>query len=83
MENQLYFYPETYGAAGDGKTNDCTAIQKALDAAFKNGGGTVVLASGKTYYTDFFAASQKCGTALNERVAPESHGGHKRLYSPV
>ena len=30
MENQLYFYPETYGAAGDGKTTDCTAIQKAL-----------------------------------------------------
>ena len=30
MENQLYFYPETYGAVGDGKTNDCTAIQKAL-----------------------------------------------------
>lgn len=52
MENQLYFYPETYGAVGDGKTNDCAAIQKALDAAFENDGGTVVLASGKTYYSD-------------------------------
>lgn len=51
MTNQLY-YPETYGAVGDGKTNDCAAIQKALDAAFENGGGTVVLTSGKTYYSD-------------------------------
>lgn len=45
----LYFYPETYGARGDGVQDDGDALQSALDMAFQNGGGTVVLESGKTY----------------------------------
>lgn len=36
-------------ARGDGKTNDRESIQRALDAAFENGGGKVVLGGGKTY----------------------------------
>ncbi len=35
-----------YGAKGDGKTSDADAIQKALDAAGKNGGGEVYLPVG-------------------------------------
>ena len=46
------YTPESYGAVGDGTTNDCAAIQQAIDAAAENGGGTVVLESGKTYYSD-------------------------------
>ena len=42
----------TYGAVGDGKTNDAKAIQSAIDDCTANGGGKVVLESGKTYYSD-------------------------------
>ena len=38
-----------FGAAGNGVTNDGPAIQKALDAAAANGGGTVLVPGGKTY----------------------------------
>ncbi|CAL9528478.1 right-handed parallel beta-helix repeat-containing protein [Streptomyces sp. enrichment culture] len=46
----------TYGAVGDGTTNDAPAIQTALDAAYAAGGGTVVLPAGKTYAITTFLA---------------------------
>ena len=46
-----YFLPENYGAVADGKTNDSKAIQSAIDEAAAIGGGTVVLESGKCYYS--------------------------------
>ena len=38
-----------FNAVGDGKTNDRSAIQSAIDYAYLNGGGTVLLTEGKTF----------------------------------
>ena len=44
----MIFYPETFGAVGDGVHYDTLAVQQALDECAKQG-GTVQLSGGKTY----------------------------------
>ncbi len=46
---QKIFNIKDFGAKGDGKTNDAVAIQKAIDACFKNGGGTVLIPAPCTF----------------------------------
>lgn len=40
------FNVTSYGAAGDGRTNDAAAIQRAIDACARAGGGTVYFPAG-------------------------------------
>ncbi len=44
------FDVRTFGAAGDGNTDDTAAFQKALDAAGKAGGGVVYAGRGNYYF---------------------------------
>jgi hypothetical protein len=45
----------TYGAVGDGHTNDVGAIQNAIDECHQSGGGQIIVPAGKTYLTGSFA----------------------------
>lgn len=44
--DNLFYNVRDYGAKGDGKTLDHQSINKAIDVAVKNGGGTVFLPAG-------------------------------------
>ena len=46
-DNLLYFNVKYYGAKGDSTTIDTEAINKAIDAAFSAGGGTVYFPAGE------------------------------------
>jgi polygalacturonase len=51
------FNVTNYGAVGDGRTLNTTAIQKAIDAASAGGGGTVLVPAGKFLTKPFTLAS--------------------------
>jgi len=48
------FNIRNYGAVGDGKTDNAVAIQKAIDACSKAGGGKVVVPAGQTFLSGPF-----------------------------
>ena len=47
MTHTFFFNVRDYGAIGDGIALDTRAIQNAIDAASKSGGGTVFVPAGK------------------------------------
>ena len=63
LDNQQYYANvKSYGAYGDGITDDTEAIQNALNEAASNGGGTVYVPSGK--YITSKALRVKSGVVL-------------------
>src|SRR6478609_9303055 len=76
-----------YGAVGDGTTNDRAAIQRALDDVAADGGGTVVIPSGRTFLTGSLRIGsgttvQLDGTLLQSQdtadYSPAVERGHDR-----
>ena len=57
-----------YGATGDGKTDDASAIQKAINACSEAGGGTVLVPSGHTFLCGPF----KLASYVELQLAPNS-----------
>lgn len=70
----MVFTPEEFGAVGDGLAKDTRAVQQAVDACHAQGGGRVVLSSGKTYC---------CGSlVLKSNVEFHLESGATLLASP-
>ncbi len=67
------FLVEKYGAAGDGITNDTTAINLAVAAAIAAGGGTVIFGQG-VYIAQ--------GIILDPRVTFQGQGSKLQLETP-
>src|SRR5580658_5750092 len=61
------FNVRSFGAVGDGKTRDTTAVQKALDACAVNGGGEVLFPAG-----DYLIGSIQIGTRTILRLDKQS-----------
>lgn len=69
------YYPEDYGAVGDGSADDYSAIQQCVNAAASN--GVVVFTSGKVYRSNSVVTLQSKSTLIgygSTVLFPSSHG---------
>ncbi|WP_066631512.1 glycoside hydrolase family 28 protein [Labilibacter marinus] len=88
VSGQTYFNVLDFGAKADGKTVDTKALQSAIDAASNNGGGTVIIPSGKTvvsgtfYMKDYVTLRVENGATLqgSNNIADYGNDTHKNMY---
>lgn len=71
---QKVFAVKDFGAAGDGKSDDAGAIQKAIDACHAAGGGTVLFTAPFTYMAGPFH--------VKSNIEMHLQGGAKILANP-
>jgi len=79
-EGGAVFNVMEFGAKGDGLTNDATAIQKAVDACSKAGGGVVLLPAG-----NFLTGTIVLASNMTLRISPGATlWGSRRMedYAP-
>lgn len=78
----MQYFPENYGAAGDGSANDASAIQAAIDACTAAGGGQVVLQGGKTYYSSSIILKQNVDLHLEQGALLKAHSDISTYFHP-
>jgi hypothetical protein len=73
----------SFGACGDGVTNDAQAIQAAIDACAAAGGGTVVVPAGATWLTGSFTlrGSMEFRVERGARLLASPHQSDYRGYA--
>jgi hypothetical protein len=59
------FSPESFGARGDGATDDFAAFQRLAAAVSRAGGGTISLAGGRTY---FLGRNVRAGNGVSDVI---------------
>ena len=72
----------SYGAVGDGQTNDAAAIQKAIDACFQAGGGRVILENGRTYYSSSIILKAHTELHLERGAVLKAHQDIDTYFHP-
>ncbi len=73
-DGQRVFNVISFGATGNGKTDDAAAIQKAIDSCNKSGGGTVLLPASFTFLAG--------PITLTSNIDFHLEGGAKLLANP-
>ena len=76
------FFAEMYGAAADGVTDDAPALQAAIDACAGNGGGRVVLKSGRKYYSSSLVLKENVELHLERGAFLQAHADINTYFHP-
>lgn len=80
VQGQKVFNIVSFGAVGDGKTDDAAAIQKAIDSCSKTGGGTVLLPASFTFMAGPFQLKSNIDFHI-EGGATLLANGNEKVYT--